>query len=79
VPNMGRVFLLLHNLDIKGLLCTLHGFSRYGQDYKICSIGYIFATQLPLTSCEYFCISKPDYGISQAETRSALVRHRMKM
>jgi uncharacterized integral membrane protein len=50
-----------------------------GQDYKICSIGYIFATYLPLTSCEYFCISKPDYGISQAETRSALVRHRMKM
>jgi len=30
VPNMGRVFLLLHNLETVCLLCILHGFSRYG-------------------------------------------------
>ena len=36
-----------------------------GQDYKIYSIGYIFGTYLPLASYEYFCVSKPDYGISQ--------------
>ena len=30
VPNMGRVLLLLHNLEIECLLCILHGFSRYG-------------------------------------------------
>lgn len=50
-----------------------------GQDYKICSLGYKLATYLPHVSCEYFCISKPDDGISQTETCSALVRHRMKI
>jgi hypothetical protein len=50
-----------------------------GQDYKICSRGYIFATYLPPASCEYFCVSKPDYSISQTETCSALVKDRMKI
>ena len=54
-------------------------FPVMGQDYKICSIGYIFATYLPHASCKYFCISKPDNGISQTETCNALVRHKMKM
>jgi hypothetical protein len=33
----------------------------------------------PHASCEYFCIGKPDDGLSQTETCSALVRQRIEV
>jgi hypothetical protein len=47
---MGRVFLLLHNLEVACLLCILYGFPVVGQDYKICNTRYTYATHLPHAS-----------------------------
>jgi len=37
VWNMGRFFLLLHNIEVECLLCILYGFPAVGRDCKICN------------------------------------------
>lgn len=61
------------------ILCILHVFFPImGQNYTICSIGYIlvFTTYFLMPHAS---ISKPDDGLSQTETCSALVRQRIEV